>query len=136
MRSITVFLRYLAAFLAGAAVVAVPGYILGLFFMISTPLGEMSLVKGEIVMLKGTGQHLEPQFAKMRKRHCLFLRGSLENLQALNQSQLPSYRFENYDYMKQSAEETLRLLKDTSYCEPADYQQYLDNMKMLELTPL
>lgn len=136
MRSITVFLSYLATFLAGAAVVAIPGYIVWLFFMFSTPLSEMSLVKGEIVMLKGTDQHLEPQFANMRKLHCLVLRASLENLQALNQWQLPSFRFEHYEYMKKDAEETLRLLKDTSYCEPADYQQYLTNMKMFNLTPM
>ncbi len=136
MRSITVFLSYLAAFLAGAAVVAVPGYLLFVFFITSAPLGEMALIKAEIQLLKSTGQHLEPQFASMRKIHCMVLRGSLENLQGVNQWQFPSYRFEHYEHMKQNAEETLRLLKDTSYCEPVDYQRYLDNMKMLDLTPL
>lgn len=136
MRSITVFFSYLAAFVAGAAVVAVPGYLLLVFFMTSTPLTEMSVIKTQIQLLKSTGQHLEPQFNSMRKIHCMVLRGSLENLQGIDQWQFPSYRFENYDYMKKDAEETLRLLKDTTYCEPADHKQYLDNMKMLKLTPL
>ena len=136
MRSITLFLSYLAAFFAGAAVVAVPGYLLLVYFMTFAPRAEMSVIQAEIQLLKSTGQHLAPQFASMRKMHCMVLRGSLENLQALNQWQFPSYRFEHYEYMKKDAEETLRLLKDTSYCEPTDYQQYLDNMKMLNLTPM
>lgn len=136
MRSITVFLSYLAAFVAGAAVVAVPGYLLLVFFMTSTPLTEMSVIKTQIQLLKSTGEHLEPQFSGMRKIHCMVLRGSLETLQGINQWQFPSYRFEHYEHMKNEAEETLRLLKDTSYCEPEDYQQYLDNMKMLKLTPM
>ncbi len=136
MRSITVFLSYLAAFVAGAAVVAVPGYLLLVFFMTSTPLTEMSVIKTQIQLLKSTGQHLEPQFSGMRKIHCMVLRGSLETLQGINQWQFPSYRFEHYEHMKKEADETLQLLKDTSYCEPADYQQYLDNMKMLKLTPM
>lgn len=136
MRSITLFLSYLAAFLAGGAVVAVPGYLLLVYFMTSAPRAEMSVIQAEIKQLKSTGQHLAPQFASMRKMHCMVLRSSLENLQALDQWQFPSYRFEHDEYMKKDAEETLRLLKDTSYCEPTDYQQYLDNMKMLNLTPM
>lgn len=136
MRSITVFLSYLATFLAGAAIVAVPGYLLLVYFMTSGPRAEMSVIHAEIKLLKQTGQHLEPQFNSMRTIHCMVLRGSLENLQGIDQWQFPSYRFENYDYMKKDAEDTLHLLKDTSYCEPSDYQQYLDNMKMLKLTPL
>lgn len=136
MRSITLFLSYLAAFLAGGAVVAVPGYLLLVYFMTSAPRAEMSVIQAEIQLLKSTGQHLVPQFASMRKMHCMVLRSSLENLQALDQWQFPSYRFEHDEYMKKDAEETLRLLKDTSYCEPTDYQQYLDNMKMLNLTPM
>lgn len=96
----------------------------------------MSVIKTQIQLLKSSGQHLEPQFSGMRKIHCMVLRGSLETLQGINQWQIPSYRFEHYEHMKKEADETLRLLKDTSYCEPADYQQYLDNMKMLKLTPM
>jgi len=96
----------------------------------------MSVIQAEIQLLKSTGQHLEPQFASMRKVHCMVLRGSLENLQGINQWQFPPYRFEHVEYMKKDAEETVRLLKDASYCEPADYQRYLDNMRMLDLTPL
>jgi hypothetical protein len=136
MRSITVFLSYLAAFLAGAAIVALPGYLLLVYFMTSGPLAEMSVIQTEIQLLKKTGQHLEPQFDGMRRIQCMVLRGSLENLQGIDQWQFPSYRFERYESMKQQAEETLRLLKDSSYCEPAEYQRYLENMKMLNLQPL
>ncbi|MDZ7869982.1 MAG: hypothetical protein U5L02_12450 [Rheinheimera sp.] len=136
MKSITTFLGYLATFFAGASVVGGPGYLLLVFFMTSAPRTEMSVIKTEIQLLKSTGQHLEPQFAGMRKIHCMVLRASLENLQTFNQWQFPSYRFEHYEHMKKDAEETLQLLKDTSYCEPADYQQYLNNMKMLNLTPM
>lgn len=136
MRSITVFLSYLAAFLAGATVVAVPGYLLLAYFMTSAPLVEMSVIQTEIKLLKQTGQHLEPQFNGMRSIHCMVLRGSLENLQGIDQWQFPSYRFKHYEDMKQQAEETLRLLKDSSYCEPLEYQRYLETMKKLNLPPL
>lgn len=136
MRSMTVFLSYLATFLLGAAIVAVPGYLLLAYFMTSAPLAEMSVIKAEIQLLKKTGQHLEPQFDSMRRIQCMVLRGSLENLQGIDQWQFPSYRFEHYEHMKKDAEETLRLLKDSSYCEPVEYQRYLETMKRLNLTPL
>jgi len=136
MKSITTFLGYLATFLAGATVVGVPGYLLLVYFMTSAPLAEMSVIQAEIQLLKKTGQHLEPQFDSMRRIQCMVLRVSLENLQGIDQWQFPSYRFEHYEYMKKDAEETLRLLKDTTYCEPAEYQRYLENMKKLNLTPL
>lgn len=85
MKSITTFLGYLASFLAGAAVVGVPGYLLLVHFILLQPLSEMSLIKAEIQLLKSTGLQLEPQFLSMRKVHCMVLRGSLENLQEINQ---------------------------------------------------
>ena len=136
MKSITTFLGYLASFLAGAAVVGVPGYLLLVHFILLQPLSEMSLIKAEIQLLKSTGLQLEPQFLSMRKVHCMVLRGSLENLQEINQWQLPPHRFERDIQMKQDAEVTLRLLKDSSYCEPLEYQRYLETMKRLNLPPL
>lgn len=136
MKSITTFLGYLASFLAGAAVVGVPGYLLLVHFILLQPLSEMSLIKAEIQLLKSTGLQLEPQFFSMRKVHCMVLRGSLENLQEINQWQLPPHRFERDIQMKQDAEETLRLLKDSRYCEPLEYQRYLETMKRLNLPPL
>ncbi len=136
MKSITTFLGYLSSFLAGAAVVGVPGYLLLVHFILLQPLSEMSLIKAEIQLLKSTGLQLEPQFLSMRKVHCMVLRGSLENLQEINQWQLPPHRFERDIQMKQDTEETLRLLKDSSYCEPLEYQRYLETMKRLKLPSL
>ncbi len=136
MKPFTRFLGYLASFLAGATVLGIPGYLVLVHFILLQPLSEMSLIKAEIQLLKSTDLQLEPQFVSMRKVHCMVLRGSLENLQEINQWQLPVHRFERDNQMKQEAEETLRLLKDTTYCEPAEYQRYLENMTRLNLTPL
>lgn len=136
MASVLKGLGYVAAFLAGAGLVAVPGFILMGHLIVSVPLAEMSLIKADIQLLKNSGMQQDARFEHTRKFHCLMLGVSLQNLQTFNQWQLPWFRFEKSEVQRKDADETHRMLKDPAYCSAADYQYYLNNLKTLQLDPL